>query len=39
MTNEEGGPRNPYLRLERRDQERSMARFYTMHLAPTLFGG
>jgi hypothetical protein len=27
------------LRLVRRDQERRMARFYTMHLAPTLFGG
>jgi predicted DNA-binding WGR domain protein len=27
------------LRLVRRDQERLMARFYTMHLAPTLFGG
>ncbi len=27
------------LRLVRRDQARRMARFYTMHLAPTLFGG
>ena len=27
------------LRLVRRDQEQRMARYYTMHLAPTLFGG
>ena len=27
------------LRLERCDRERRMARFYTMHSAPTLFGG
>ena len=27
------------LHLVRRDRERRMARFYTMHLAPTLFGG
>jgi predicted DNA-binding WGR domain protein len=39
MSNEEGGRRSPYLRLERRDRERRMARFYAMHLAPTLFGG
>ena len=39
MSNEEGGRRSPYLRLEHRDQEHRMARFYTMHLAPTLFGG
>ena len=28
-----------YLRLERRDQKRHMARFYVLHIAPTLFGG
>ncbi len=39
MSNEEGGCRSSYLRLERRDRERRMARFYAMHLAPTLFGG
>ena len=39
MSNEEEGPQSPCLRLERRDQEHRMARFYTMHLAPTLFGG
>ena len=39
MSNEEGDRRSPYLRLERRDRERRMARFYAMHLAPTLFGG
>ena len=39
MSNEEGVRRSPYLRLERRDREHRMARFYTMHLAPTLFGG
>jgi predicted DNA-binding WGR domain protein len=39
MKNEEGGVRNFCLRLEHRDPERRMARFYTMHLAPTLFGG
>ena len=39
MSNEEGGRQSPYLRLERRDRERRMARFYAMHLAPTLFGG
>ena len=39
MINEEGGLRSPCLRLERRDRERRMARFYAMHLAPTLFGG
>ena len=38
MSNEQGH-RSPYLRLEHRDPERRMARFYTMHLAPTLFGG
>ena len=38
MSNEESGHRSPYLRLERRDQGHRMARFYTMHLAPTLFG-
>lgn len=27
------------LRLVRRDQEHRMARFYTMHVAQTLFGG
>ena len=27
------------LRLVRRDPERRMARFYTMHSVPTLFGG
>jgi len=27
------------LRLVRRDQAQRMARFYTMHSAPTLFGG
>ena len=27
------------LRLVRRDQTQRMARFYTMHSAPTLFGG
>lgn len=27
------------LRLVRRNQEQRMARFYTMHLAQTLFGG
>ena len=27
------------LRLVRRGQAQRMARFYTMHLAPTLFGG
>jgi len=27
------------LRLVRRDQAQRMARFYTMHLAQTLFGG
>ncbi|MGB5486428.1 MAG: WGR domain-containing protein [Lysobacterales bacterium] len=27
------------LRLERRDPEQRMARFYTLHIAPTLFGG
>jgi len=31
--------RYSYLRLERRDRERRMTRFYTMHLAPTFFGG
>jgi predicted DNA-binding WGR domain protein len=36
MSNEERGPRSTYLR---REQEHRMARFYTMHLAPTLFGG
>ena len=39
MNNEESGRRSPYLRLERRDQGHRMGRFYTMHLAPTLFGG
>ena len=39
MSNEESGHRSPYLRLERHDQGHRMARFYTMHLAPTLFGG
>ena len=39
MSNEEGDPGSPYLRLERRNQEHRMARFYTMHLAPALFGG
>jgi len=39
MTNEEGCLRSPCLRLVRRDRERRMARFYAMHLAPTLFGG
>ena len=38
MSNEEGH-RIPHLRLEHRDPERRMARFYTMHLVPTLFGG
>jgi predicted DNA-binding WGR domain protein len=27
------------LRLERRDPAQRMARFYTLHMAPTLFGG
>ena len=39
MSNEESGHRSPYLRLERRDQGHRMACFYTMHLAPTPFGG
>ena len=38
MSNEEGH-RIPHLRLEHRDPERRMARFYTMHLVLTLFGG
>jgi predicted DNA-binding WGR domain protein len=39
MGNNVGGHECTYLRLERRDQEHRMARFYSMHLAPTLFGG
>lgn len=39
MNNEEGDRRGPYLRLVRRDPESHMARFYAIHLAPTLFGG
>jgi predicted DNA-binding WGR domain protein len=39
MRHEEEGLCSSYLRLERRDPELCMARFYTMHLAPTLFGG
>ena len=27
------------LRLERRDPEKRMSRFYSLHIAPTLFGG
>lgn len=30
--------RYSYLRLERRNRERRMTSFYTMHLAPTFFG-
>ncbi len=39
MSNEVGECDCTYLRLERRDTERPMARFYALHIAPTLFGG
>jgi predicted DNA-binding WGR domain protein len=39
MSNEAGGRRSPYLHMKRRDRKRRMARFYAMHLVPTLCGG
>ncbi len=39
MSNEDRERNCTYLRLERRDSERHMARFYALHIAPTLFGG
>ncbi len=39
MSNEDGERDCTYLRLERRDPERHMARFYALHIAQTLFGG
>ena len=39
MSNEDGGRDCTSLHLVRRDPERHMARFYTLHIVPTLFGG
>ncbi len=39
MSEQVGNEQPSSLRLVRRGQAQRMARFYTMHLAPTLFGG